>query len=439
MSDTWKGGSNGATTDWFTKGNWSSNKTPVISATGTQSVIINGSLANQPNISPTLDAAQEIYVSQTLNTGGNTATTLEEVQIGGEYITLSNNANLQISGIAMGIFYGNAHTLTPYLSVTGGFGGFGGTTVYSTMAGLHGALTTTPSYDSNMQLIAISNDTLTVDTVNENFGLITIGSGDTLTINNVETGGNAQALHGLINYGLITVGSGGHLTIAAAAANGSTVANFYNAGWIDVTGGTLSISSSVLDGANTASTATTTDGYIEISGGGNVILANTVAATEEVTFTDSSANTLQITAGTLFSGTVNNFGPSDSIVVNGFTSTSNATITTVGGVTELITTNGSVLTTITLTGTTTSQISTSTNSSGQEIITGGGSTSYSSGTSTITGLNGTITNNSTITVSGATTDLVLTSPVVGTGAYFIDHSATLALANTTGNDSTPRR
>ena len=432
MSDTW---TSTTSTDWFTSGNWktgtNTHVVPVISATGTEAITISAATVV---ISPTVSTALEIYVSQTLNTSGNSATILEEVQIGGEYITLSNNANLQINGIAMGIFYGNTDTLTPYPSVTGN--GRNQTTVYSTMTGLHGALTTTASYDSHMQLIAVGNDTLTVDTVNENFGLITIGNGNTLTINNVETGGNAQALHGLINYGLITVGSGGHLTITAAAANGSTVANFYNAGWIDVTGGTLSISSSVLDGANTASTATTTDGYIEIGGGGDVILSNTVSATEEVTFTDTSANTLQITAGTLFSGTVNNFGPSDTIVVNGFTSTSNATIVTVGGVTELITTNGSVLTTITLTGTTTTQISTSTNSSGQEIITGGGSNSYSSGTSNLTGVNGTITNNSTITVTGSTTDLVVTSPVVGTGAFFIDHSATLALDNTTGNDST---
>ena len=435
MSDTWTGSTS---TAWFTSTNWESitstthvkngktttttstvHVTPVISATGTESVVISGG-GNQPIITAT---QTPITVVQTVITSGNTYTGLSETQIGGENITLTNGANLSIQGDALGIFYGNTDTIT----ASGG-----------TITGLHGATSTIASYDSYMSIIATGTaDTLTVEAINENFGLISIGGGDTLTINNTYgNGANAQALHGLINYGLITVAAGGDLNITAEGVAGSTYANFYNAGWIEVQGGTLSISSSVLDGANTASTATTTDGYIEIGGGGDVILSNTVSATEEVTFTDTSANTLQITAGTLFSGTVNNFGPSDTIVVNGFTSTSNATIVTVGGVTELITTNGSVLTTITLTGTTTTQISTSTNSSGQEIITGGGSNSYSSGTSNLTGVNGTITNNSTITVTGSTTDLVVTSPVVGTGAFFIDHSATLALDNTTGNDST---
>ncbi len=419
MSDTWNGGANGGKTSWFNANNWSGG-VPVISATGTQSVIINGG-ANQPIIPFN---QSEITVDQTVNSNGVAEyNALTETQIGGESITLNNGANLSLQGIAVGVFYGNT-----------GLTGAG-----KTMTGLHGATSTIASYDHHMSIIATGTaDTLTVETVNENFGLISIGNGDTLTIyNTFGNGANAQDFHGLINYGLITVATGGHLTISAAGSANSTIANFYNAGWIEVDGGTLSISSSVLDGSNTVAGAGTTDGYIEIGASGDVILSNTVAAAEEVTFTDTTANTLQITAGTLFSGTVNNFGPSDTIVVNGFTSTSNATITTVGGVTELVTTNGSVNTTITLTGTTSTQVVTSYNSAtSQEVISGGGSNSYSSGTSSDTGVNGTITNTSTVTVSGATTDLVLNSPVVGTGgAYFIDNSATLTLDNTTGNDS----
>ena len=360
------------------------------------------------------------------NNGTVDYTALTETQIGGEAITLTNGADLSIQGIAIGVFYGNADTIT----AKGG-----------TMSGLHGALSATPSFDSHMSVVALGNDTLSVETVNENFGLITVGNGDTLTIyNTFGNGSNQQALHGLINYGLITVAAGGHLDITAAGASGSTVANFYNAGWIEVDGGTLSIASSLLDGANTIAPAGSVDGYIEIGGGGDAILASTVSSAEEVTFTDAKANTLQITAGTLFSGTVNDFGASDTIDVNGFTSTSNATITTMGGVTELITANGSVLTTITLTGSITSNITTGTNSSGQEYIVTGGNTlanntTYAAGTNTLTGSSGTLSNNGTVAISGAGTDLVIDSSITGTGGFFIDNGATLALAGGTGNDA----
>lgn len=419
MSDTWTGSSS---TAWFTAGNWSTGAVPTISATGTQSVVINGSLTNQPVIPYSQNI---ITVIETVITAGTTYTSLVETQIGGEQITLTNGANLTIQGDALGVFYGNTDTIT----ATGG-----------TMTGLHGVLSTTPSYDSHMQLVAIGNDTLTVQTINENFGLITIGSGDTLTIDNI-TGSNPQALHGLINYGLITVASGGHLNINATSASGSTISNFYNSGWIVVDGGTLSISSAVLDNAPATGTSGAVDGYIEIGGSGDVILASTVASSEQITFTDTTANTLQITAGTLFSGTVNNFGPTDTIVVNGFTSTSNATLTTVGGVTELITANGSVMTTITLTGSLTTNITTGTNASGQEYIISGGNTvasspTYAGGTQTLASTNGgTLLNNGTVVVTGAGTDLVVTSSLTGTGGFFIDNGATLSLDNTAGNDA----
>ena len=352
MSDTWSGSSS---TSWFTAGNWNTGKVPTISATGTQSVVINGSSGDQPVIPAT---ETEITVNQTVNSNGTAEyTSLTETQIGGESITLSNGADLTIQGDALGIFYGDPGTIT----AAGG-----------TLSGLHGATSTIASYDSHMSVVAIGNDTLTVETINENFGLISIGNGNTLTIyNTYGNGANAQDFHGLINYGLITVAAGGDLNIASADTAGSTVANFYNAGWIDVDGGTLSISSSVLDGANTIAGSGTADGYIEIGAGGDAILAGSVASGEEVLFTDSASNTLQITAGTLFSGTVGNFGSGDTIIVNGFTSTSNVTIATVGGETELVTANGSMMTTITLAGSISSNFATGTTASGEEFITAG--------------------------------------------------------------------
>ncbi len=426
MSDTFTGGSN---TDWFNSRNWTSgtgkkatHKVPVNSATGSQGVVISGKTAV---ISPTSNNATYIYVAQTLNTGGVNYTVLTETQIDGVGITLANGANLDIQGVALGIFYDNVDTLTP---------------AYTTMTGLHGALTTTPHADMHMQISVVGTDTLTVDTVNENFGFITIGSGDTLDLENITSGGNQQALHGLINYGIISVSSGGELNITATNASGSTLANFYNAGWIVDNGGTLSISSSVLDGASSLAGAGSVDGFIEVGGGGLAILSNTVSSAEQVSFTDNSNNTLQITAGTLFSGTVNNFGSGNTLLVNGFTSTSNATLTTVGGVKELITTNGSVLTTITLTGSVTSNFSTTLNSAGQEVINAGGNTltgntTYASGTNTLAANSGSLTNTGTLTATGNGSTLAINSNVGGTGTIVIDYGATVALDNPTGNDA----
>lgn len=430
MSDTFTGSSN---TDWFNSRNWTSvsgnkttHKAPVNSATGSQGVVISGKTAvispvqsYYSNYNPT-----NIYVAQTLNTGGVNYTVLTETQIDGVGITLANGANLDIQGVALGIFYDNVDTLTP---------------AYTTMTGLHGALTATPHADMHMQISVVGTDTLTVDTVNENFGFITIGNGDTLNLENITSGGNAQALHGLINYGILSVSSGGELNITATNASGSTLANFYNAGWIVDNGGTLSISSSVLDGASTLAANGGVDGFIEVGSGGLAILSNTVSSAEQVNFTDNSHNTLQITAGTLFSGTVNNFGSGNTIQVNGFTSTSNATLTTVGGVKELITTNGSVQTTITLTGSVSSNFST-TLSGGKEVISAGGNTlsgntTYTSGSNTLTASSGSLTNTGTLAATGSGSTLAINSNVGGTGTIFIDNGATVALDNATGNDS----
>ena len=432
MSDTWSGKSS---TSWFTTGNWSGNAYPTISATGSQTVVISGSISNQPTISPRASGATDIYVAQTLTTDGQDLTSLLETQIGGELITLTNSANLTIQGIAMGVFYGDTDTIT----AAGG-----------TISGLHGATSSTPSYDTHMELIALGTDTLTVDTINENFGLITIGSSDTLTIANITTGGNQQALHGLINYGLITVASGGDLNITATngtATNGpAAVANFYNAGWIVDNGGTLNISSTVLDGANTAASATSIDGYIELEGGANAILSNTVASHEEVLFADTAANTLQITAGTLFGGTVAGFGSTDTIIVNSFTGTSNATLVANGNTTSLVTANGSVLTTITLAGTL-SGVATGTNSSAKQefiVLNGGtlsgstlsGGTTFSSGTVSLGGTSTpTLTLSGTVGVTGSGTDAQVNSSLGGSGTLFVDNGATLALDNPTGTDA----
>ena len=142
-----------------------------------------------------------------------------------------------------------------------------------------------------------------------------------------------------------------------------------------------------------------------------------------------------MTAGTLFSGTVNNFGTSDTIVVNGFTSTSNATLTTVGGVVELITQNGTVATTITLTGTVSNEITTGTNSSGQEYIQSG-ATTLSGGSNNLgsSGSSTTVANATMVTLTGSSTELTVYDSLTGSGGYFIDHGATLALDNPAGND-----
>jgi hypothetical protein len=419
MSDTWKG----TTNNWFTAANWTGTA-PTNTATGSQTLVVSGTTATQPEV--LFSNGTEIDVAQTVITDGTTYnSTLLETQLGGEIITLTSNANFTIAGVAMGIFYGGNDTLT-----AGPTGGRNPT--YSTITGLHGALSTTPSYDAHMQVSVVGNDTLTALTIDETFGLITIASGDTLTIDNA-VGGNAQALHGLINYGLIQVSAGGTLNIIDETSTlTGTVANFYNAGWIVDNGGSLNISSTLLDGANTAASATTIDGYIIVEGGANATLSSTVGAQEEVVFSGSN-NTLAITAGTLFAGTVANFGATDTIDVNGFTSTSNVTLTTVGGTPELITANGTVLTTITLAGTLSSLIVAGTNAAGQEYIESGSSV-VSGGSGTLGAAGGTVTTSGGLTVSGAGTTLTTYDSLIGNGTITIQNGATFGLFSTAGND-----
>ncbi len=410
MSESWNGKSS---TNWFTTGNWSLGKVPTVSSTGTESITISGAVANQPTISEP-SASSHISVNQ-----GGTVGTVSDYQLDGQLITLTSGAGLTLQGIALGNYLGTSGT----------------TASGATISGLHGAAGATPTFDAHMVIEATGTgvDQLLVDDDNVNFGEIEVASGATLNLT-VATGGNAQPTHGLYNYGLISIAAGAEFEVGTVTASGGTAAAFYNPGWIVVNGGTLDAIAGIMDGAATMNSAGSPDGYIEISNSGDVILGNTVAATEEVMFTDTTANTLQITAGTLFSGTVNNFGPSDTIVVNSFSHTSNVTLVTVGSVTKLETTNGSVITTITLTGTMSNEITTGTNSSGQEFIQSG-ATSFSSGSSTLGSAGNIVTNTSTITVSGSTTDLTIYDSLTGTGAYTIANGATLALDNTQGNDA----
>ena len=412
MSESWGGtGSKHTkqTTNWSTASNWSGGKVPTVSATGTQSVVI-GSLASgvEPVISST-NAPTTMTVKQG-------ATTYTDYQLDGQLITLTSGASLTLQGVALG-HYG-ADALGNITNLTAA------------------ADTVTATYDTHM-LIETSGpgvETLAVNDVNHNFGKIDVAANTTLDVA-VAPGGNNQTPHGLYNYGLITVAAGAELEINTAASSGDTV-GFYNAGWIEVDGGTLNATAAILDGANKANAPGIPDGYIEIGNSGVVILGGTVAAQEEVTFTDATANTLQISAGNLFAGTVNNFGPTDTIIVSGFTGTSNATLSTgSGGTTLLETTSGSVTTTITLTGSISPEILTSSISGGEVIE--AGATSFGSGHWTLgsTGTTLAITNTSTITVSGSTTDMVLNDSVAGTGAYFIDNGATLAMDNTIGSDA----
>ncbi len=418
MSDTWIGGTS---TNWFTAANWSSlngtttvHAAPTISATGNESVVI-GPATNSPVISePNVPAGNLITLTQS---GVNYA----DGQIDGELITLTSGASLTLQGVALGTYLGNG--------------------VLGNITNLKAASSATPTYDSHMQIDVAGSGvhTLIINDVNHNFGEIALGAGSTLDVT-IAAGGNNQAPHGLYNYGLISIGSGADFTFGTVTGGTGTVVAFYNPGWIQVEGGTFVANALLADGANVSNGTATPDGYIAIGNSGKVVLNSTVAAGLQINFTDTTANTLQITAGTLFSGTVNNFGSSDTIVVNGFTSTSNATITTVGGTTELITANGSVLTTITLTGSITSNISTGTNSSGQEFIQTGGNTlanqtTYAAGSNTLTGSGGTLANNGTVAATGSGTTLVIGSSLTGTGGFFIDNGATLVLANATGNDA----
>ena len=131
---------------------------------------------------------------------------------------------------------------------------------------------------------------------------------------------------------------------------------------------------------------------------------------------------------------MNNFGPTDTIIVSGFTGTSNATLVTSGSTTLLETANGSVMTTITLTGSISPEIMTG-SISGTEVIEAG-ATNFSSGHWTLgnTGATTTVTNTSHITLSGSTTELVLNSPLTG-GVYTITNGATLAMDDTIGSDA----
>ena len=409
MSDSWNGKSDN---NWFNAGNWSTGKVPTINATGTQSVVINAGGTGPVIAENGAGAPAYITVDQS-------GTGYVDAQIAGELITLTSGASLTLQGVALGTYLGNGKL--------------------GNITNLKAASSATPTFDSHMQIdvTGAGLHTLLLNDVNHNFGEIAIGAGATLNVT-IAPGGNNQTPHGLYNYGLISIGSGADFEFSTVAGTGDTV-GFYNPGWIQVEGGTFTANAAVLDGANVANGTGTPDGYIAVGKSGNVVLSGAVAAQEQITFTDNTANTLQITAGTLFSGTVNNFGSSDTILVNGFTSTSNATLTTVGGVTELITANGAVLTTITLTGAVTSNITTGTNSSGQEFIINGGTTAahttYTSGGNTLSSGSGTLANSSTVTVTGSGTSLAVTSTVTGTGSFLVDYGATLALDNPTGNDA----
>ncbi|WP_268843659.1 Hint domain-containing protein [Acidocella facilis] len=413
MSDSWNGSSS---SNWFNGNNWSGG-VPASSATGNQTIVISGTSSTQPYLAPTDNNASVIMVAQTVTTNNTTYYVLEENQVAGESITLTSGANLTIGGEALGIFYGNSGT----------------TAAGTTMTGLHGALSSTPRYDSHMSVYASGTDTLTVETINENFGLIDAASGDTLSIANT-IGGNAQALHGLINYGLISVSGTGLIDITAGTMAGqtATVSNFYNAGWVVDNGGQLNIEATVLDGANTAASSTTIDGYIVIENGGNATLSAGFATQEEVTFS-GSGNTLSVAQGTLNNGTIAGFTAGDTLEIDGFTSASNITFASAGGNTLLTTHNGGTATTLTLAGSLASPVVIGTNSAGAEYISAAPST-ISSGTNTLVGANGTVTAASTMVVSGPGTQLSSNESITGAGTITIQNGATFGLYNTAGND-----
>jgi len=304
-STTWTAGGIfgfGETSDWYTSGDWTGGA-PVESTTGTQSVVISGSVATQPVIAQT-DAGSPTTFTVLLGT----LTNLRETQIDGTEITLTNGANLTLQGIAVGNLHGTS----------------GDTAPLGTLSGLTAAFGTTPIYDTHQLITGTGTDTLSFNDISENFGEILSTAGSTLDIT-VFPGGITQTEHTLLNYGLIESTDGGVINIATAApvsgvlGGAGTVSAFENAGWIEAIGGTVESTAFIGDGANVQNGAGTPDGYIEIGGtGGTAELLGGVAAKEDVLFLGGGSNDQLILGNNnSFQGSITSFGSGDSILLTG--------------------------------------------------------------------------------------------------------------------------
>ncbi len=431
----------GTSTNWYTAGNWT-NGTPVTALNGNQSVTISGTLTTQPTIYA-LNAPSTITVSQS-------GTNYTDAQIDGQLITLTSGAVLTIQGIALGSYggaLGNINNLTAPVS-------------------------STASYDSHMVISAIGSDMLVFNDVSHNFGLIeSSGLGNVLAIT-ISTGGNTQTPHALYNYGEILATNGGSISVNVGTAAGDTLA-FANAGYITVSGGTFSTSSTITDGANVPNTGKP-DGYISIGAGGTAMLLGSVTSSQQVVFTDTLHNVLEIANNNSFSGSVMGFGAGDTIAIAGLTSGTTlgysgslltvGELNSAGAVTQTVTINvgtsyasaaafGALLSTsgVNIEAPTTASQSVLTFSgtsgtigsfedpskyiggvapgntifAGETVIIAAGTASVSSTT--------TVTNSGTIIVSGSS--LIESASLAGSGAITIQNGAAVTLANSIGNDA----
>ncbi len=304
MSGTdWTAG--GGTDDWFTNGfagfgsNWS-NGVPVLSSTGTQSVVISGLVDTQPVINGTeAGAPGTFYVDQQGFTGTNHLT---EIQIDGQYITLTNGADLTVQGIAIGNYGGTSGVETP-----------GGT-----ISDLTAATGTLAAYDTNMIISATGTDALSDNDDSENFGLITAdGAGNRLNVT-IFPGGNAQSTHTLYNYGLIEASNGGIIDIGTAMAANGTVSALANPGWIEALGGTFITTAFIEDDANAPNGAGVPDGYIEIGNAGSAMLLGGADSKDEVLFLDGTSDTLELANNNSFQGSIAGFGGNNTIQLAGY-------------------------------------------------------------------------------------------------------------------------
>ncbi|HQT65550.1 MAG: hypothetical protein B7Z75_12445 [Acidocella sp. 20-57-95] len=448
MSGTkWTAGS--GTSNWFTTANWSNGVIPVVSNTGTLSVTIPGTIGTQPVISEANAAAvgSANLITVTQNNVG-----YADVQVDGQFITLTTGAVLTVQGVA--------------------FGHLASSPKLGNIANLTAASSPTANYDKNMVLSATGADTLITNYVNHNFGLIeATGAGNSLNIT-IQTGG-VQTVNGLYNYGEILAGPGASVNVTIATPGAGSSNTFGNAGYIVVSGGTFATNAVISDGANVPNKSAP-DGYISIGGGGTAILLGAVSSRQEVLFTDTLHNTLTISNNNGFAGNVSGFAAGDTIAIAGLTSG-----TTLGYSGSLLTV-GELSSTGAVTHTVTINVGTSYASaaafgallsktgvdiqapatSEQTVLTFSGTSGTIGGfedpTKYVGGLAPTnnifagetiiiaagtagisspdlVTNNSTIIVSGSS--LIDNTSMAGTGFITLQNGAAVTLANSIGTDS----
>jgi hypothetical protein len=321
-STTW---TSTGSTNWYTGGNWSGG-VPTVSTSGTELVVVSGADGTQPIISPLAVGAPGTF---TVDVNGFV---IKETQLDGQFITLTTGADLTLQGLALGNYRGTSGDTAP-----------GGT--ISNLTDVNGTLA---SYDTHMLISATGSDKLVSNDINENFGQILAGAGDTLSIS-VTPGGNPQSIQAFLNYGLIEATSGGVITVGTAVAANGTTSVFANPGWIEAIGGTFDTTAFISDNANVPNGAGTPDGYIEIGGtGGTAELLGGAAPKEDVLFLGGGSNDQLVLANNnSFQGSISGFSTGDSILLTGASGT--PTLSYAGSILTIGEVNGSGTVTQTVT------------------------------------------------------------------------------------------